>query len=86
LTLKKPSLEEYFIRTNFYDLMPLSIQISNDLGFEQDEIVEAVCKVYEKSCMFPPTYNRTAWYRTVFTEKLYEARSDILKSKANNLY
>jgi len=73
-----PSLEDYFIQTNFFDLLPLARQIAQDYASEEDEMIEAVCKTYDKSRDFPPTHNRTAWFRKVFTEKLCEARSDIL--------
>lgn len=76
------SLEDYFIRTGFYDLLPLATQIAEDLGFSREEMVEAVCKVYDKFCRYPPTRNRTAWFKMVFKEKLCEARGDILAFKA----
>ena len=72
------SLEEYFIRTGFYDLLPLATQIAENLRFSQEEMSEAVCKVYDKFCRYPPTRNRTAWFALVFKEKLYEARGDLL--------
>lgn len=76
------SLEDYFIRTNFYDLLPLATQIAEDLGYSQVEMSEAVCKTYDKFCWYPPTRNRTAWFKMVFREKLHEARSDILAFRA----
>jgi len=78
MSREKLNLEDYFISTNFYDLLPLSIQISEDLGFNQEEVIVAVCKVFDKHRMFPPTINRTAWFCTVFKEKLLEARADLL--------
>lgn len=45
---RKLSLEDYFIRTNFYDLLPLVTQIAWDFGYSQEEMIEAVCKVYDK--------------------------------------
>jgi len=36
------SLEAYFIQTNFHDLMPLAIQISKELGYNQDEMAGAI--------------------------------------------
>ena len=45
-------------------------------------MIEAVCKVYDKSMQYPPTHNRTAWFTKVFTEKLRETRSDILAFKS----
>ena len=76
------SLKDYFIRTNFYDLLPLAIEIATDLGYGQDEMIEAVCKTYDKFLRYPPSRNRTAWFKTVFREKLLEARSDILAFRA----
>lgn len=76
------SLKDYFISTNFYDLLPLAIQIARDFGYGQAEMSEAVCKTYDKFCRYPPNRNRTAWFKTVFREKLHEARSDILAFRA----
>ena len=76
------SLEDYFIRTNFYDLLPLATQIAEDLGYGREEMSEAVCKVYDKFCRYLPTRNRTAWFKMVFKEKLHEARADILAFRA----
>ena len=81
---KMLSLENYFIRTNFYDLLQLATQIAEDLGYSQEEMIEAVCKVYDKFCRFPPTRNRTAWFSMVFKEKLYEARGDLLSFRARS--
>jgi len=78
---KTLSLEDYFIRTNFYDLLPIATQIAKDLSYSREEMVEAICKVYDKYCQFPPTKNRTAWFRMVFKEKLGEARGDLLSIK-----
>lgn len=77
-----PSLEEYFIQTSFYDLLPLARQLANELDYEESEMIEAVCKVSDKFLQFPPKKNRTAWFKTVFEEKLLEARGDILTFKA----
>lgn len=78
------SLEDYFIRTNFYDLLPLATQIAEELRFSREEMVEAVCKVYDKFCRYPPTRNRTAWFSMVFKEKLYEARGDLLSLRTRS--
>jgi hypothetical protein len=40
---EKLSLEEYFIRTNFYDLLPLATKLAEDIGYGQEEMVEAIC-------------------------------------------
>lgn len=76
------TLKDYFIRTGFYDLLPLALQIAKELGYTQSEIIEAICKVSDKFFQYPPTKNRTAWFRMVFREKLTEARADILAFKA----
>lgn len=41
-------LEDYFIRTGFYDLLPQAVQLAEDLGYDQGEMIEAVCKVSDK--------------------------------------
>jgi hypothetical protein len=71
-------LDEYFLKTGFYDLLPQAIQIADDLGYDQSEMMEAICKVSDKYYQYPPTRNRTAWFKMVFVEKLAEARADIL--------
>jgi hypothetical protein len=76
------SLEEYFIQTNFYDLLPLATQLAEELGYGEQEMTEAICKVYDKFCRYPPTRNRTAWFNMVFKEKLHEARGDLLSLRA----
>ena len=84
MSFRNKTLEEYYITTNFYDLLPLSLQIASKLGYDQAEMTEAICKVYDKYCNYPPTQNRTAWFTIVFKEKLREARADILKFRADN--
>ena len=79
-------LEEYFIATGFYDLLPLALELAENLGYDNNEIIEAICKVNDKFLQFPPTKNRTAWFRKVFDEKLREARGDILSYRARMSY
>lgn len=74
-------LEYYFARTGFYDLLPLALNLINSLGFSQDEAAEAICKVFDKARVFPPTKNRSAWFIVVFKEKLFESRADIMAVK-----
>ncbi len=78
----KAKLEEFFITTGFYDLLPLALELAGDLGYDQTEMIEAICKVNDKFYQYPPTKNRPAWFRKVFEEKLQEARGDILTFKA----
>jgi len=80
------TLEDYFIQTYFLDLLPLAKQIAQNYGYGQVEMIEAVCKVYDKYTQYPPTHNRTAWFKTVFTEKLSEARSDLLAFEARRKF
>ena len=72
------SLEDYFISTGFYDLLPTALECAGNLGYEERDIIEAICKVSDKFYQYPPTKNRTAWFKKVFVEKLLEARGDIL--------
>lgn len=78
-------LEEYFLKTGFYDLLPQALQIAEDLGYDQGDMIEAVCKVSDKFYQYPPTRNRTAWFKMVFVEKLAEARADILSYRAKTV-
>ena len=78
----RPSLQDYFIQTGFYDLLPLALQIAQEQGYGQSDIIEAICRVSDKFFQYPPTKNRTAWFRMVFQEKLAEARADILAFRA----
>ena len=82
----KRNLEEYFITTGFYDLLPLAVEMAGSLGYDTNEMIEAICKVYDKFNQFPPTKNRTAWFRMVFEEKLREAKGDILTYRAITKY
>ena len=80
--MNRPGLEDYFINTGFYDLLPMALKLAGTLGYDHLEMIEAICKVYDKFNQYPPTKNRTAWFRQVFEEKLREARADILTFKA----
>lgn len=84
--MKRPSLEDYFITTGFYDVLPIALQLAKNLGYDHNEIIEAICKVNDKFSQYPPTKNRIAWFRMVFVEKLKEARADILAFKAEKNY
>ncbi|OPY56670.1 MAG: hypothetical protein A4E55_01994 [Pelotomaculum sp. PtaU1.Bin035] len=75
---KENSLEYYFAGTGFYDLLPVAVNLMRKLGFNQEEALEAICKVADKARVYPPTKNRETWFVIVFKEKLYEARADIL--------
>ena len=77
--LANRDLKSYFISTGFSDLLPLALTLANQLGYGNDEVVEAICKVADKFKEYPPTRNRTAWFTKVFKEKLHEARADILR-------
>lgn len=72
------SLDNYFISTGFYDLLPTALELAGHLGYEERDMIEAICKVSDKFYQYPPTKNRTAWFKKVFVEKLLEARGDIL--------
>ncbi|TWH59330.1 hypothetical protein DesLBE_3705 [Desulfitobacterium sp. LBE] len=72
------TVKDYFIQTGFYDLLPMAKQIAKDHSYDQTEMIEAICKVSDKFFQYPPTRNRTAWFKMVFLEKLAEARADIM--------
>jgi len=78
-------LDEYFLKTGFYDLLPQALQLADDLGYDQSEMIEAICKVSDKYYQYPPTRNRTAWFKRVFVEKLAEARADILAFRSKTV-
>lgn len=80
------SLEGYFIDTYFYDLLPLAKQLAKENHYTEEEMIEAICKVYDKYYQFPPKSNRIAWFKVVFKEKLREARADILSYIARKKY
>ena len=80
--MNRPGLEDYFINTGFYDLLPMALKLAGNLSYNHFEMIEAICKVHDKFNQYPPTKNRTAWFRLVFEEKLKEARADILAFKA----
>lgn len=82
MSSERPGLEQYFIETGFYDLFPTALGIAEKLGYDQNEIIEAICKVNDKFYQYPPTKNRSAWFKMVFEEKLKEARGEILAYEA----
>jgi hypothetical protein len=83
---ERRKLEKFFITTGFHDLLPLAMKIAGSLGYDQIEMIEAICKVHDKFFQYPPIKNRTAWFRKVFEEKLREARGDILTYRAKMKY
>jgi len=80
--LNRPGLEDYFIKAGFHDVLPMALKLAGDLDYDHFEMIEAICKVNDKFNQYPPTKNRTAWFRMVFEEKLKEARADILAFNA----
>ena len=80
--MNRPGLADYFIKTGFYDVLPMALKLAENQGYDHFEMIEAICKVNDKFNQYPPTKNRIAWFRLVFEEKLKEARADILAYKA----
>lgn len=76
--VKKDSLECYFASTGFYDLLPVAFDLINTMGFNREEAIEAVCKVFDKARVYPPTKSRLAWFLVVFKEKLFESRAELM--------
>ena len=83
---KASSIESYFMITGFLDQLPAAIQIAGELKYDSIEMIEAICKVADKYRLYPPTKNRSAWFGTVFREKLLEARADIAAHKYRRQY
>ena len=71
------NLKDYFLRTGFFDLLPVATRMARELNYTNNEMIEAICKVYDKARVYPPTRNRAGWFTTVFREKLQEARAEI---------
>jgi len=71
-------LHDYFVRTGFFDLLPVAVKMAQELNYTKEEMIEAICKVADKARVYPPTRNRTGWFATVFREKSQEARAEIL--------
>lgn len=76
--VENKNLEDYFIRTGFFDLLDRALGMARFLNYTDVEVAEAICKVSDKFNVFPPVKNRVAWFDKVFEEKLAEARADIL--------
>jgi len=73
--------EFFFTDTGFLDLLPQAKQIAREFGYGDDEIIQAVCWVFDKQRTNPPHINRTAWFTTVFREKIQEAHAYILANQ-----
>ena len=72
---------EYFADTGFLDLLPLANELAKEGGYEDHEMIEAICMTFDKSREYPPTKNRCKWFQIVFTEKLAEARAMAARKK-----
>ncbi|MGC8605761.1 MAG: hypothetical protein ACP5VS_19020 [Desulfomonilaceae bacterium] len=70
--------EFFFADTGFLDMLPQARQIAREFGYGDDEIIQAVCWVFDKQRTNPPHTNRTAWFTTVFREKIQEAHAYLL--------
>ena len=69
------AVEFYFTNTGFLDLLPQAAEIAHSFGYGDDEMIHGVCLTFDKERTDPPTRNRTAWFTTVFREKLHEAHA-----------
>jgi hypothetical protein len=70
---------EHFADTGFLDLLPIAREIAQKGGYNEQEMEEAICMTFDKSRDYPPTRNRSKWFRIVFAEKLAEARSMMIR-------
>lgn len=80
-SLSLSTAELYFTDTGFLDLLPQAKAIAREFGYDEDDMIEAICMVFDKQRDFPPTANRTSWFTTVFREKIQEAHAKILAHK-----
>lgn len=71
-------LKPYFLRTGFLDLLPVALETARKLNYDPEEMIKTICKVVDQLKTDPPTRNRSEWFRTVYQEKLREARAEIL--------
>jgi hypothetical protein len=71
------TVEFYFTDTGFLDMLPQASEIAHNLGYGEDEMIQAVCLTFDKQATDPPARNRTAWFATVYREKLHEAHAQI---------
>jgi hypothetical protein len=46
---KSWKLEDFFIVTGFYDLLPVAMELAENLGYDENEMSDAVCKVISSS-------------------------------------
>lgn len=83
---KNKMLKDYFISTGFLDLLDRALGMARALNYTDVEVMEAICKVSDKSNAFPPVRNRVAWFDKVFKEKLAEARAEILAHRVAKNY
>jgi len=79
-------LKSYFTKTGFLDLLPMAADIANQLGYGEPEIIEAVSMVFDKQRTDPPIRNRSAWFATVFKEKLHEGHAIIARWREKQEY
>lgn len=81
---KRHSLEHYFASTGFYNFLPVALDLIRTMGFNREEAIEAICRVFDKAQVYPPTKNRAAWFLVVFKEKLHESRAEIMAYRKAN--
>lgn len=79
-------IKSYFTKTGFLDLLPMAADIANQLGYGESEMIEAVCMVFDQQKTYPPVRNRSAWFATVFKEKLHEGHAMIARWRENQEY
>jgi len=73
---------EAFTEAGFLDQLPLALEMAAKHGCDEDAARLAVLLVEAKAAEYPPTRNRSAWFRTVYKEKLGEAKATIEREKA----
>lgn len=75
LTPFSERLKSYFTNTGFLDMLPMAADIANQMRYQEPEMIEAICMLFDKQRHYPPTSNRSGWFATVYKEKLAEAHA-----------
>jgi len=71
--------EQHFSDTGFHDLLPLARRIAAEGGYNETDMITAVCMTFDKAQYYPPTWNRRKWFEIVYAEKLAEARAQHIR-------
>ena len=46
------SLKDYFLRTGFFDLLPVAVRIARGMRFTSDEMIATICEGYNQARVY----------------------------------